>query len=206
MYDYESHASYAVCFFFALLCQAFAEHSLKLRSFSIEGCGAVIDRDAARYFRNLSPSTLRYLTVLPREASDPMRSPDQPYLTDGAVAVMQSFWEQRPNVLVFTRRDRVRHKTIMFSRNNPAKASHNALSPVVYVTANAHYTARSSGDSGKVVTGVVPRYSLVRDVFGFNIDSGIAAERHYRSLVASGHIAAFRMYDEQQLLPRSYFA
>ena len=178
---------------------------MNLRSFSIEGCGAVIDRDAARYFRSLAPATLRYLTILPREASDPMRSPDLPYLTDGAVATMQSFWELRPQVLVFTRRDRVRHKTVMFSRNNPAKASHNTLSPVVYVTANAHYTAQSNGEAGKMVTGVVPRYSLVRDAFGFNIDSGIAAEKHYRSLVASGHIAAFRMYDEQQLLQRSYF-
>jgi hypothetical protein len=234
--------------------EAFAQYCHNIRSFSIEDCGLGIDVASATALVKISPSTLRYLAILPRfvgNISSYLPQAGLAYVTDEAVDVITKFrMSFASDVVIFTRRDPVRHRSVMLinvvppqrgaqlSSSTPATAPAHAPAPapagsasssasgVTLPPVDSTLSSSLSADAlQEDVTGVAAAqgtnsmslwpvaYDMskmspcndLKSLFGVLIDGGTSGEAYYKHLVSIGHMAAFRMYMDQQLLPFSYF-
>ena len=126
-----------------------------------------------------------------------------PYVTDDALPILNSFRESAPHVVVFTRRDPVRHRSVMFINvMAPVSLDSNGIAQVVPATQGS---LNRPWPLAYDVARMEPCHEL-SSIFGILIDNGTSGESYYRHLVSIGHVAAFRMYLEHHLLPYSYFS
>lgn len=180
--------------------KAFSKYCHRIRSFSIEDCGLCIDAEGARALISISPSVLRNLVVLPRyvgNVSSFLPSAGLPYVTDSAFPVFSLFRARSPEVNIFTRRDPVRHHSVMFI-NVVSMPIEGADSSTTQVSTRRPWPLAFDMEKMKPCDDL-------SSMFGILIDCGTAGESYYRHLVSIGHVAAFRMYMDQHLLPFSYF-
>ena len=178
-----------------------------MRSFSIEDCGLGINKEAAEALVRISPASLKYMCILPRYAgnvSNFLPSAGQPYLTDEAIVVINRFRDSCDRVVLFTRRDPVRHRSVMFVK---------VAMPEVSDSCGLDLNQASNGPQPAMstfwplafdISNMAPCSDL-SSLFGIVIDSGASGSAFYSSLVAKGELAAFRMYMDSHLLPYSYF-
>ncbi len=151
----------------------------------------------------MAPKSLRYLTILPRyvgNVSNYLPGAGLPYVSDAAIPIFKRLRISRSNVILFTRRDPVRHKSIVFI--NVAMKTAITIAPVQVTNAGDSPVASSSVSMPPTASAV----SEISSIFGILIDSGTAGERFFKYCVSLGHVAAFKMYYNQQLLPVSYFS
>lgn len=154
----------------SLLRKAFALHSQRLRSMSIEDCGLNLSGSDVQTLISLANKALKYLVLFPRSISNlsvPLPGLSEQYFTGDVMNALLQSRETHPHLTIFLKSEFCEELGLIASSAKSAAASHHA------------------GD--------------------VNVDRSPIGKRDYERLVALGHIAAFKMYDEQHLLPRSYF-
>ena len=189
--------------------RAFATHCPNIRSFSIEDCGLCIDKEGAIALTRIAPGVLKNLVILPRyvgNVSSFLPSAGMPYVTDEALPVLNTFRETSRDVMIFTRRDPVRHSSVMFMNYMwPSQSQAGYFGAVPNATAGIRVSQPTMQSVAFAHAQMAPCGELT-GIFGVLIDGGTAGESYYRHLVSEGQVAAFRMYMDQHLLPYSYFS
>lgn len=144
----------------------------------MEDCGVIITGEDIRILTSMSNGALKYLTLFPRALVDEQISlpgPEEQYITPDALDAILICRETQPKLTIFL-------KSQYADATMP-------ISPKY-----GDYSGQSSATEHDE-----------NQCSGISVNNSAEGNRDYERLVSLGHIAAFRMYDDIQLLPLSYF-
>ncbi len=208
---------YRCVVFLTLSQQCISKSCTKLRSLSIEDCGQGIDADTARILVSMASPFFKYLTLFPRYAGGVsvfLPSSDRSYVSAAAARVLRDNMPSR--VTVFTRLDAAAEESVAGLSDESIIATINDRLKSVAIGSAPSSSSTLCNDlvspSSVALEHMPSCPPLFRSAgaplngFGLYVGSDLPADRIYAPLVSIGHVAAFRMYDDTQLLPLSYFS
>jgi hypothetical protein len=142
----------------------------------MEDCGVVINVDDIRILTNMAGRTLQYLTLFPR-----------------ALGTASTFlpWPEEHYITIDA-----------LDEIYKCRETHPHLT--IYLKSEDTGLCDNAGPSSEPLHGA-PGAGGIAGGVGVSVNRSTEGKRDYNRLVSLGHIAAFRMYDNQQLLPQLYF-